>query len=87
MYNQRANPTIYYRSYYNRRKKFPDAAFREYVSVNFDKNSDTSLSADEISDVTEIFVNSNQNIKDLTGIEHFNCSKIFALLCHRHYRP
>ena len=35
---------------------FPDNAFREYVKLNCDKNSDGQLSDDEISQCTNIYV-------------------------------
>lgn len=49
---------------------FPDENFRAYVSENFDKDSNGSLSDDEIKAVTKIDV-SNKEIADLTGINCF----------------
>lgn len=49
---------------------FPDIIFREYVKTNFDKNSDLSLSAGEIRNVTDIQIGS-KDIVTLDGIEYF----------------
>ena len=49
---------------------FPDATFREYVSSNFDKDSNGSLSASEIKNVTKIDVE-YKVITSLKGVEHF----------------
>ena len=49
---------------------FPDAAFRSYVSTNFDENSDGILSDAEIAKVTQIDV-SNTGVANLMGIENF----------------
>ena len=59
---------------------FPDNAFREWVKLNCDKNSDGQLSADEISQCTIINV-AGKGIANLQGIEYFsnlrelNCCK------------
>ena len=50
---------------------FPDAAFREYLKENFDKDSNDTLSAAEIADIRTIMVSSNVNITNLTGIANF----------------
>lgn len=53
---------------------FPDEGFRQYVSENFDSNSDGYLSAEEISFITDLSIsryNSNDS-KDFTGIEYFS---------------
>ena len=49
---------------------FPDDNFRSYVSTNFDTDGDGVLSASEIADVLDIYVN-DMSISSLTGIEHF----------------
>ena len=59
---------------------FPDSIFRNYVSENFDTNSDGTLSNAELAAVTEINV-SNKNISRLNGIEYF--TKLQILSCDR----
>ncbi len=49
---------------------FPDNVFREWVELHCDKNSDGSLSEDEILQCTAILVN-NAGITSLEGIEFF----------------
>ena len=49
---------------------FPDANFRNYVSENFDKDNNHTLSQDELNAVTKIDVNT-KNITSLRGVEHF----------------
>ncbi len=49
---------------------FADAAFRSYVSANFDTDHNDSLSEDEINAVSAISV-SGLGITKLNGIEHF----------------
>ena len=49
---------------------FPDATFRSYVSSNFDKNSDGTLSDAEIANIKQIDV-SNSGVANLIGIENF----------------
>ncbi len=49
---------------------FPDAAFRAYVSEEFDTDGDGFLSDGEAGKVTQIDV-SGKHISDLTGIEFF----------------
>ena len=49
---------------------FPDETFRNDVSEEFDTDNDGQLSADEISEVTEINV-SYEDIETLKGIEYF----------------
>ena len=52
-------------------KNFPDANFLAFVSrKDIDKNEDSYLSKDEIMAVNSLYLE-DQNIKDLTGIEHF----------------
>ena len=51
-------------------ENFPDDNFRSYVSTNFDTDGDGVLSASEIADVLDIYVN-DMSISSLTGIEHF----------------
>ena len=58
---------------------FPDEIFRNYVSTNFDKNSDTTLSDTEIASVTDIDV-SYKAISSLNGIEYFTA--LTSLSCH-----
>ena len=50
---------------------FPDAAFREYVKANYDKNNDGKLVYSELANVKAIDLTGNKEIKDLTGIENF----------------
>lgn len=50
---------------------FPDEIFRQYISENFDKDSDDLLSNQEISQITDIDV-SGIGIQSLKGIEFFN---------------
>lgn len=57
---------------------FPDSAFKTFVSENFDKNNDGTLSNAELAAVTEINV-SNKNIARLAGIEYF--TKLQILSC------
>lgn len=49
---------------------FPDAIFRQYVSDECDTNGDGKLSSSEISNVTNIGVDS-RGISDLTGVNYF----------------
>lgn len=56
---------------------FPDAIFRDYVSSNFDTNTDGLLSQEEIDAVTSIKV-SAMGISDLTGISVFTSLKDLA---------
>ena len=49
---------------------FPDANFRQYVKEKFDKNSNNSLSADEIAEAKEISVE-GKPITSFKGIEYF----------------
>ncbi len=57
---------------------FPDAKFRQYIADNFDKDGDGVLSAEEITAVTEIYVN-KKGISDLSGLKYF--IKLRALYC------
>ena len=49
---------------------FPDEKFRNYVLTEFDKNSDSKLSSEEIAAVTKIEAN-NKGIKSLDGVGFF----------------
>ena len=55
-------------------KNFPDAIFMEYVSSNFDTDSNGYLSDEEIKAVDEIFVR-NKGISSLKGVEYFTALK------------
>ncbi|MBO4604045.1 MAG: hypothetical protein J5657_01950, partial [Clostridiales bacterium] len=50
---------------------FPDDIFRKYISSNFDKNKDGTLSSDEILKVTEINVERQIDSYDDQGNPHF----------------
>ncbi len=57
---------------------FPDKIFRSYVSSNFDKNKDGTLSIAEVNKVTEINVY-DKGISNLKGIEIFkNLTELFC---------
>ena len=57
---------------------FPDAKFRDYVSSTFDKDTDGSLSKEEMEAVTYIFVN-GKGIRSLQGVEYFvNLQSLYA---------
>lgn len=49
---------------------FPDTSFREYISLNFDKDKNLLLTTEELNAVTYLFVPS-KNISDLTGFSYF----------------
>lgn len=53
---------------------FPDAIFRDYVTSEFDKDSNGKLSEEEIARVMYITVN-KKGIKNLKGIEYFTALK------------
>ena len=57
---------------------FPDATFRTYISANFDKDSNGTLSAEEIAAVTAIKCN-EKGIESLKGIEYFTA--LWELRC------
>lgn len=59
-------------------KNFPDDIFRAYVAVEFDKNGDGILSADEIMKVNEICL-TDPEVKSLQGMEYFPLLK--SLIC------
>ncbi|MDD6032926.1 MAG: DUF6273 domain-containing protein [Oscillospiraceae bacterium] len=61
---------------------FPDAAFRAYVSENFDTDEDGILTSEEIAAVTEIDC-SDGGIESLQGIEHFTA--LTKLICNGNY--
>lgn len=62
---------------------FPDANFRNYVSENFDKDNNHTLSQDELNAVTKIDVNT-KNITSLRGVEHF--TGLTKLVCNESVR-
>ena len=53
---------------------FPDAVFRNYLSEKYDKDSDGSLSAYEISSATGIWLNDTETTS-LEGVEHLPALK------------
>lgn len=56
---------------------FPDKAFRNYVSNEFDKDNDGKLSNREIITATEIYIHGVYGeIKDLKGVEYFTALRI-----------
>ncbi len=57
---------------------FPDAVFRNYVSIEFDQNKDGILSDEEINEITQVCVD-GKGIKSLKGIEYF--TSLYNLLC------
>lgn len=57
---------------------FPDATFRQYVKVEFDKDSDDILSAAEIAAADTIFV-TGKPITSIEGIAYFTA--LTALMC------
>ena len=59
---------------------FPDENFRTYVSGNFDKDKNGSLSQSEIDAVNYIKIN-NKKIADMSGIEYFTA--LTSLYCDR----
>lgn len=65
-------------------ENFPDEVFRNYVSTNFDKDSDGYLSDSEIEAVTEVYVFGTSSVDggvaSLKGIEHFNKLKILVCM-------
>ncbi|MDE6195933.1 MAG: MBG domain-containing protein, partial [Erysipelotrichaceae bacterium] len=50
---------------------FPDDAFRDYVSSQFDSNQDGILSIDELNNVTSISLPTSSEITSVVGIEYF----------------
>lgn len=58
---------------------FPDEYFREYITKNFDKDKNGSLSSTEISKATRIDMEDNSGCSSLKGIEYFTSLKY--LLC------
>ena len=59
-------------------RNFPDPVFREYVK-QFDDNWDGVLSAAERDRVESMALNSQEDLKDMTGLEHF--PKLRYLTC------
>ena len=59
-------------------RNFPDPVFREYVK-QFDDNWDGVLSAAERDRVESMGLNAQQDLKDMTGLEHF--AKLEYLSC------
>ena len=57
---------------------FPDNVFRNYVSDNFNEDSDGWLDGDETGAVTSIYV-SNMEITSLKGVELF--TRLESLYC------
>ncbi len=57
---------------------FPDKYFRAYVSENFDTNSDSSLSAEEIENAKKIYIEGSP-LSSLKGIEYLTNLK--GLVC------
>lgn len=55
-------------------KTFPDAAFRKYISDNFDKDHDGSLASEELTGVEVIYL-SGPAVKNLKGIGYFGALK------------
>lgn len=53
---------------------FPDEIFRQYLSSNFDSDSDGYLSAEEMSCITELKTSGTQldDVEDFTGIEYLS---------------
>ena len=62
--------TVLYDSVPIDENNFPDAAFRNYLSSQYDKNGDGIFSTDELQSVSSISV-SKKNISNLKGIEFF----------------
>ncbi len=60
---------------------FPDAVFRQYVSDEFDKDKDNSLSEEEIAAVNEIDVH-YKGISSLKGIEYFTALTELTCSCN-----
>ncbi len=65
-------------------ENFPDSVFRDYVSKNFDKDKNGSLSEEEINNVETISLNgtSSNKISDITGINVFENLKKLVLHYH-----
>ncbi len=58
---------------------FPDAAFREYINENVDKDQNGSLSKEEIeAEESMIFGSSNYNVRSFKGIEYFTSLEFFV---------
>ena len=55
---------------------FPDAAFRNWVSVNADTDKDGKLTAAEITAIKTIDLSQVKTIEDLKGIEYFTALEI-----------
>ena len=59
---------------------FPDAVLREYVSSNFDDDSNGMLCTSECESVTSLSFTKAQGIHNLKGIEHFMYLKTLSLV-------
>lgn len=57
-------------------KNFPDPKFKNYVSSNFDANTDGYLDEKELSEVTSIDVSNQKTIASLVGIANFKELKV-----------
>lgn len=55
---------------------FPDEIFRNWILENIEGASDSILTEEELSKVTEMYLNGNYGLKDLKGIEYFTSLKI-----------
>ncbi len=62
-------------------ENFPDKSFREYISNTFDYDRDGMLSDEEVSNVQEIHVSYERDMKSLKGIEYF--PNLQVLSCFR----
>ncbi len=59
---------------------FPDEIFRQYISENFDKDKNASLSSSEISSANYINVN-DKGVQNLKGVEYF--TSLIFLECEK----
>lgn len=60
-------------------ENFPDAVFRAYITKNFDKNKDNSLSESEIKNAKTISITKNRSFTNLAGIQYF--TELKTLIC------
>lgn len=63
-------------------ENFPDEVFREYITTNFDTDSNNYLSQEECDNVLEITFR-EKRIRSLKGIEYF--AKLQSLACYNYY--